>query len=96
MSHQAEWQYLMRTVPGGGEYMVPVEKALADKFLPKMLVMESISGRLREILAILAKRLGLNIPNPTEAVEKIHHTSLACIKRLVDSLLTGEALYDIK
>ena len=92
---QAEWQYLMQTIPGVGEYMGPVEEALENKFLPKILGLESISVRLRNLLDLGAKRAELGIPNPTEAGNGSHRTSLACSERLVESLLIGEALYTI-
>ena len=69
-----------------------VEEALANKFLPKLLVTESISVSLRELLTLGAKSSGLGIPNPTETAYKSHRTLLACSKRLVESLITVEAL----
>ena len=42
MSLQAEWQSLMQSVTRVGEYMVPVEEDLANKFLPKLMGLESI------------------------------------------------------
>ena len=52
MSLQAEYKYLMQTVPGVGDYMSPVEEALANKFLPKILGIQSISGKLIKLLAL--------------------------------------------
>ena len=46
--------------------MSPVEEALANKFLPKLLGLQSISGRLRKLLALGYKRSGLSIPDPME------------------------------
>ena len=43
MSLQAECKYLMQTVPGVGDYMSPLEEALDNKFLPKLLGLQSIS-----------------------------------------------------
>ena len=45
--------------------MVPVEEALANKFLSKLLGLESISERLRNILDLEANRAGISIPNLT-------------------------------
>ena len=50
--------------------MIPVEEALANKFLPKLLELQSISGRLRKLLALGDKRSGLGIPDPMEGAEK--------------------------
>ena len=63
MSLQVEWQYIMLTVPGIREYMRPVEEALANKFLLKLLGIQSISGRLRDLPAQVSKRAGIKVPN---------------------------------
>ena len=67
----------MQTVPRVREYMGPVEKAFVNKFLPKILGLESISGRLRKLLALGAKRAGLGILNLTEGADEIYRNSLA-------------------
>ena len=56
MSLQVEWQYLMLTDLGVREYMIPVEEALANKFLLKLLGIQSIAGRLRKLLNLGAKK----------------------------------------
>ena len=68
---------------------------MENKFLPEVLVMESISGRLRNLLPLVAKWEGLRIPKLMEAADKIHHASLVCIKRLAESLRTVEVLSTI-
>ena len=45
--------------------MVPVEEALEKQILPKILVLESISERLRKLLSLGANRAGLGIQNLT-------------------------------
>ena len=95
MSLQAEWQYLLQTVLGVGEYMVPVEEAISNKFLPKLMGIHSISGRLRKFLALGARRAGIVILEPMEAAGKSHKILQACYERLV-SLLMGEALSTAK
>ena len=69
-----------------------VEEALVNNFLPKILGLESISGSLRKLMDLGAKRAGLGILNPTEVADESHRTSLVCSERLVESLITGEAL----
>ena len=83
---QAEWQYLMQTVLEVGEHLGLVEEALANTFLMKLLGLDSISGMLRKILALGAKRAELKIKNPTEVADERHRTSLACTEYLVESL----------
>ena len=75
--------------------MVPVEEALANKFLPKIIGLESISGRLSNLPSLWAKREGLRIPNLKEAADKSNQNSLAFTERLVEFLLTGEAFSTI-
>ena len=72
-----------------------MEEALANKFLTKLLAIQSISGRLKKLLALGAKRAGLGILNPKNPTEKTQLTSLACIERLVESLIMGYALSTI-
>ena len=69
-----------------------VEEALVNNFLPKILGLESISGSLRKLMDLGDKRAGLGILNPTEVADESHRTSLVCSERLVESLITGEAL----
>ena len=70
-----------------------MEEVLANTFLPKLLGLESISGRLGKLLLLRANRAGLGISNLTEMADESHRTSLDCSKRLVESLVTGDALY---
>ena len=72
--------------------MIPVEEALANKFLPKLLELQSISGRLIKLLALGYNISGLGIPDPTEAEDESHQKSQAYNKLLVESLFKREAL----
>ena len=72
--------------------MGPVDEALEKIFLPKLLGLDSISGRLRKLIYLENKRAGLVIRKQTEVVDKSHQTSLVCSKLLAESLITGEAL----
>ena len=86
----------MRTILGVREYMGPVEEALANKFLLKLLGLQIISWWLRKLLALGAKRERLKIPDPIEAADESHQTSQACKVHLVEYLLKGEALSKVK
>ena len=55
----------MRTVLGVWEYIVPAKEALENKFLPKLLGLESISRRLSKLLLLGAKMEVLGILSPT-------------------------------
>ena len=43
-----------------------VEEALVNKFLQKLMVLHSISRRMRKLLDLGSKKAGLGIPNLTE------------------------------
>ena len=72
--------------------MGPVEGALENKFLKKLLGLENILGSLRKLLALVSNRAGIGILDPKEVSDESKRASLACIDRLVDSLITVEAL----
>ena len=66
---------------------------MTNKFLPKLMGLESILGKLRKLLAIGSKRSYLGNPNTTEVLYESHTTSLGCSERLVEFLITGDSLY---
>ena len=72
-----------------------LEKSFIKKFLPKPLGLESIPGRLKNLVSLGSKRLEIRTLNLMEKTEEIHRNLLACSKRLVEYLLTGEALSNI-
>ena len=65
---------------------------MAKNILPKLLVLESISGRLRKLISLRAKRADLGFPKLTETSHESHSSSLACRKLLVGSLIKVKAL----
>ena len=65
---------------------------MANKFLPKIMGLDSISESLRKLMALGSNSSGLGIPNPTEVADESHRTSLMCSERLVESLIAGWAL----
>ena len=73
----------MQTIPGVREYMSPLEEEMPSKFLPKLQGLQSISGRLINILSPGAKISELGIPDPTEAAYDSHQMLQSCNERLV-------------
>ena len=60
--------------------MGPMEQTITNKFLPKLLGKERISGRLRNILELGTIRAGLGIPDPTTMADKCHKSLLGFSK----------------
>ena len=92
-SFQNEWQYSMRVLPGISEKFAPVEKALAEEFLPALLgaTVEEIAEQ-RDLLALPVKFAGLGIPDPTKTAEGCFLASQSCTKVLADSIQSGADL----
>ena len=92
-SLQSEWMYLQRVTPGVEDAFAPIEKALAEDFLPALLnASKEEVARLRPLLALSARRAGLGIPNPTQSAGRSYDTSVDSTSELVNSLLEGTPL----
>ena len=81
---------------GGWRVHEPCGGGTANKSLMKLLGLQRISVMLRNIMALGSKSSGLGIRDPMEVIYESHQTSKACNKRLVESLLTGEALSTVE
>ena len=77
--------------------MAPLEKALTETFLPALLQEESISPQLRQRLALPLKQGGIGIPNPVTTADSRYSDSVACTRKLTESLLeTKPAPFDVR
>ena len=88
VSAQNEWQYVLRTLPGAGAHMGPVESALRD-FLSTLLdvqVNETVGQELRQLLACKPKMGGLGIMDPTILAAFAFETSKECCDHLTAAL----------
>ena len=72
---QLKWQYLIRTVPGVGTLMGPIEEALREKFFPALFGGEEITADFRKILGHSVKHDGLGIPEPRLSAESAYNNS---------------------
>lgn len=92
-SFQMEWQYAQRVLPGISQQFAPVEKALAEHFLPALLgaTREEIAG-LRDLLALPVKFAGLGIPDPTKTAAGCYMASKGCTFPLAESIRYGTPL----
>ena len=68
---------------------MPTVPEVGEKF-------QSVSVRLRKVLALGSNSSGLGITYSTEAVDEIHQTLQVCNEQLVKSFLTGEALSTVE
>ena len=92
-SLQSEWMYLQRVTPDVGAHFLPVEQAIATKFLPALLdLTEAEVAPLRSLLALPVKLGGLGIPDPQDTNAGCHAASLQSTDYLQQSLLSGQDL----
>ncbi|MEJ2330924.1 MAG: hypothetical protein P8Z33_13945, partial [Gammaproteobacteria bacterium] len=92
MSLQAEWQYLMWTIPGIGPALAPIEAVIWDDFLPSLFGADALDADLRELLALSIQQGGLGIPNPVTSADACYAASTTSTMLLTESLLEGTAL----
>ncbi|KAL7475331.1 hypothetical protein ACHAW6_001261, partial [Cyclotella cf. meneghiniana] len=89
----AEWDYLCRTVPDVGPFLVPIKDALRTHFLPAILGRtDPIDDDLCRLLSLGVKQGGLAIHNPVEGADALLRCSRAATETLVHSLLTNQPL----
>ena len=62
---KSTWNYSMRTTPGTGDLLAPVEDIIRNKFIPALTGRSAISDVERELLALPCRLGGLAIPNLT-------------------------------
>ena len=61
---------------GNGNIYEPIEKVIMGDFLPKLLYQPIIGTNLRNQIALVVKRAGLGIPDPTMSAAENHATSM--------------------
>ena len=75
---QAKWNYISRTIPGVGELLIDIERAIRQKFIPS-LIKQEVNDDLRTLFALPARFAGLGIFNPTERTTiSFEHSTQLC------------------
>ena len=63
-SVQAEWNFLMRVVPGCDEFLKPLEDSKKNQFISTVTNIYNVSNPQRKLFSLSAKIGGLGIPGP--------------------------------
>ena len=92
-SLQAEWQYVMRVVPGISYLFTPLEEALRGHFLPNLVCMESIDGDLRKIMSQGVKQAGFGVRNRVEWADEVYQMSKSACAELTDAMVNHNRLH---
>ena len=86
-SLQMEWQFVQRVIPDCGDKFAPVEKAIAESFLPALFGDQIEQGDYRRSLARLpVKFAGLAIPDPTESAKTNYEASTQTCSHLIAAI----------
>ena len=92
-SLQAEWQYVQRVTPNLDQTFAPLEKAIAEVFLPALLdsTIEE-AAHLCSLIALPVRFGGLGIPDPTTTGAACYSASTDATSLLTESLILGTTL----
>jgi hypothetical protein len=72
-SHQAEWQYICRIVPGAEHHLGPIETAICEKFIPALLqVSNPVDDTFPQLLSQGVKMGRLALRNPVASAPLLH------------------------
>jgi hypothetical protein len=92
-SLQAEWQYVQRVTPNISQAFAPLEKAIAEVFLPALLDLNTEeTAKLRPLIALPVRHGGLGIPDPSTTGAFCFDASTAITSLLTSTLLNGTSL----
>ena len=92
-SLQAEWTYLQWVVPDVGKVFAPVEKALAEDFLPALLGdLVKTTTALRDLLAFPVQFAGIGVLDPRTEAKAHFDMSRGATAALISSLPNSEPL----
>ncbi len=93
-SLQSEWKYLQRTTAIDPQWLLPLEEALRDNFIPALLG-EADATAVPNAISLLSKLSttagGLGVPDPMRTSAHCHEQSKVGTSLLVRSLLYSEA-----
>ena len=92
-SLQAEWQYVQRVTPHLDQAFAPLEKAIAEIFLPALLASTvEEAAQLRSLIALPVRFGGLGIPDPTTTGAACFSASTDATSLLTQSLIQGSTI----
>ena len=83
----SRWIFLQRTVEGISEYFEPLETAIRNIFIPRI-VGRHISDIERRIIALPLRFGGLGIQNPIETADREYQSSLDVTEQLTNLICT--------
>ena len=92
-SLQAEWNFILRIVPGAAEIMERVEKEIGGNFLPSQ-IDNPICENERLLMSLPSQKGGLGVLNPCMC-QDVHAASFEASEMIVKSILHAENDFDI-
>ena len=91
-SVQAEWNFLLRVVPGCDEFFKPLEDSLKNQLISTITNIYNVSKPQRSLFSLSAKNGGLGIPDPVVKASEQFEMSKKTSSLTSDSILNGTTL----
>ena len=88
----AEWNFLMRVVPGCDEFLKPIEDSIKIQFISTVTNIHNVSNHQRSLFSLSAKNGGLGIPGPVVKASEQFEMSKKTSSLISDSIVNGTAL----
>ena len=63
----SRWNYVMRTIPGISDMMIPLEETIRHKLIPAITGRNAVSDIERDVLAMPSRLGGMGMVNPTKS-----------------------------
>ena len=91
-SVQAEWNFLMRVVPGCDEFLKPLEDSIKNQFISTVTNIYNVSNPQRTLFSLSAKNGRLGIPDPKVKTSEQFEMSKKTSSLISDSIVNGTVL----
>ena len=91
-SVQAEWNFLMRVVPGCDEFLKPLEDSIKNQFISTVTNIYTVSNPQSTLSSLSAKIGGLGIPDPLVKASEQFEMSKKTSSLICDSIWNGTTL----
>ena len=85
-SMKQKWNFAMRTIPGIGQHLQPLEASIRKEFLPSLFSFP-MNDRTRDLIALPARMGGLGITNPVNIADEEHKNSIHLTATLKDLII---------
>ena len=84
---QHKFSYTMRTIPGAGELLNPLEDTILHQLIPAITEHQNCSSTERQLLSLPVRLGGLGITNPSEEADQEFENSSKLTTALTNAII---------